>query len=59
MTATLTAARPSPAAARTARTARLDQARAALKAAGWTAQVVRLDADERAEQVRDYGTEGV
>lgn len=38
-------------AARAARTARLDQVRAAAKAAGVTAGLVKLTADERAEFV--------
>jgi hypothetical protein len=35
-------------------------AREAAQSAGWSAQVVKLDADERAETVVDgYGTEGI
>lgn len=57
MNATLTPARP---ATSPSRTSRLDQARAAAKAAGWTAERVTLTADERAETVVEgYGTEGV
>jgi hypothetical protein len=33
-------------------------ARGAAKAAGWTAAVVKLDADERAERIADYALEG-
>lgn len=54
MTATLTATRPAPA----TRTDRLAMAREAAKAAGWTAAVVKLDADERAERISDYALEG-
>jgi hypothetical protein len=44
----------------TARTAKLDQLRARLKAAGWSAQVVTLSADERAETVVEgYGQGGI
>jgi hypothetical protein len=31
--------------------------REAAQAAGWTAQVVKLDADERAERIADYALE--
>lgn len=54
MNATLTPTRPSPA----TRTTRLAMAREAARAAGWTAQVVKLDADERAERISDYALEG-
>jgi uncharacterized Zn finger protein len=40
------------------RTARLDALRATARAAGWTARVVTLPADERAERIRDYALEG-
>jgi hypothetical protein len=52
---TITAARPAPA---TSRTTRLAMAREAALAAGWTARVVKLDADERAERIADYALEG-
>lgn len=53
MNATLTPTRPA-----TSRTTRLAMAREAAKAADWTAQVVKLDAAERAETVvESFGTE--
>jgi hypothetical protein len=44
---TITAERPAPA----TRSDRLAMAREAAQAAGWSAAVVKLDADERAETV--------
>lgn len=44
-------------ASRTSSLARLDQARARLREAGWTARVVTETADERAERLADYGLE--
>jgi hypothetical protein len=56
MTATLTATRTAPAASPSTR---LSLLRASLEAAGWSARVVKLTADERAERINDYGTEGI
>lgn len=57
MTATLTATRPAPA---TSPSTRLSLLRASLEAAGWSARVVTLAADERAETVVEgFGTGGI
>jgi hypothetical protein len=37
---------------------KLSLLRASLEAAGWSARVVKLTADERAERISDYALEG-
>ena len=39
-------------------TSKLATLRDDLKAAGWTAEVVRMSDEDRAEMIRDYGNEG-
>lgn len=54
MNATLTATRPAPA---TSPSTRLSLLRASLEAAGWSARVVKLTADDRAGRIADYALE--